>query len=566
MSTSGVACVNSNATAGELVDLAAKGAQDVLLTCDPKCSLFHQSYCRITNFAMGEQTITFQNAPSGQNWGAASNMRAEVLRAGDLLGPVYLDGCLSGLPVPTEVSGEERHINVKLWTPAVGFALVQQTRANIGAQNFETIESEYLMMHDEVSRAEGLRASKMVGDYGAHLRGCGLTGTDFDGLSALNSDEATFSRGIEYSTRSQKVLVPLPHFWTSHAGNYLNVVGAQYHNIVLELDIRPASEVKIAGILDRATGSFAPRQSAAPIFEPVEDTQQGVLSGLSILAVYIQLDTAERRLKAQAAQTMRMVYVQGAQYPTVATDAGTTKQISNFFNHPTTRYLWAWRAASHTSLAVAKPEWFEFGGYRAGRYFLQAGAAVGATYYPVQEVVPEIQQFELQINNHSRVHQAAEYFLYAQPYQHAKRVPDRMVYSYSFAMYPEAADMHSGSMNQSRIDNIVLRFTFKPVLTSTSILGIGGNADLAVQNSLAGLNKLQISVDGTPRDADNDPAELADGSSAGTIFFYSEAINFYKQAAGIEGYYLVSHCSEKYRALAKHTSQREILHLVAMCA
>ena len=220
----GVVSVNTNTTAAALTEIAALGAQDVLLTCDPKCSLFHQSYCRIKNFAMGEQTLCFQNAPSGQNWSAGSCLRAEVLRAGDLLGELYLDFCLSGLPLPVGEASPEVTLDCKLWTPAIGYAIIANSKVVIGSQEFESLTGEYLMMKDEISRAEGNRASKLIGDYGAHLRGAALQGSPSDGLSAIGSDEATLQAGLEYSTRSQKILAPLKHFWTGHAGNYLNVV------------------------------------------------------------------------------------------------------------------------------------------------------------------------------------------------------------------------------------------------------------------------------------------------------------------------------------------------------
>lgn len=481
---------------------------------------------------MGEQTLTFQSAPSGQNWTASTGMRAEVLRAGDLLGEIYLDFCLSGLPEPVE-SSPTSLVDVKLWTPALGYAIIAQSKVIIGSQEFENTTGEYFMMHDEISRTEGCRASKLIGDYGSHLRGAALEGQDADGLSAIGSDEATLQAGLEFSTRSQKILAPLPHFWTGHAGNFLNVVGSQYHNIVIEMETRAYSQLALAYQVDRETGQMVPQSNASDSAPPADATQ-GVLSGMDILAVYIQLDTAERRLKAQAAQTVRFVYAQGAQYSTVATDAASTKEVSNFFNHPVTRMLWGWRGLDKVS--GNRHEWFEFGAYRGARLRVGGGSGAAA-YHRVQEVVPEINQFELLINNHSRVHQASEYFLYAQPYAHAKRVPSRVVYSYTFSMYPDAEDIHSGSINLSRIDNVVLRFTFKSVIAGPNpVAPTTTAAYLVAANSIAGLNTVQVDT-GAAISPDNalSSAQVASGSLAGTIFFYAETINFYKQAAGMFG-------------------------------
>ncbi len=551
MSAIGVVSVNSNSTAALLTQLAAKGAQDVLLTCDPKCSLFHQSYCRITNFSMGEQTLCFQQAPSGQEWVASTAIRAEVLRAGDLLGPVYVDGALSGLPAPLEdnpvISANDAAFDVLMWTPAVSYALVSTSQVLIGSQEFETIPSEYMIMHDEISRTEGCRASKLIGDYGPYLRGVALSAADaqdtvanaHQGLSVIGSDEETFQAGIAFSTRSQKIIAPLPHFWTSHAGNYLNVVGSQYHNIVLQLSTRAYSQLALALKIYRETGQIEALasnliDSGPAILDSGSSfgSNQGQLSGLSILAVYVQLDTAERRLKAQAAQTVRMVYVQSAPYSTVATDQASTKSITNYFNHPVTRFLWAWRATEATS-HVANQQWFRFGAFRGSRYAVSRTNSPLVSYFPVQEAVPEINEFELQINNHSRTNQAAEYYLYTQPYALGKRVPSRIIYSYSFAQYPDAADMHSGSMNLSRIDNVVLNFTFKTAITGASpLVPLAGNAFLAASDSIAEANSVQA---GTSVDGVLFADQVKPLSTAGTIFFCAETINFYKQAAGMFG-------------------------------
>jgi len=487
--------INSNSTAATLTELAALGAQDTLLTCDPKCSLFQQSYCRITNFAMGEQTLQFQGAPSGNNWSAASSLRAEVLRAGDLLGPVYLDFTVSKLPVSTTSVSD-------IYMPGIGYGIIEESKVIIGSQEFESCTGEYFMMHDEISRSEGHRASKLIGDYGSYLRSGAISDVGVAGsqLSAAPSasDEETIQRAIQFSSRTQSIFAPLPHFWTKHPGNYMNIVGMQYHNMVFEMKTRAFSDLARKITVAATSGAITLASGALP---PATATTgaEGVLSGLSLLAVYVQLDTAERRLKAQAAQTVRFVYTQHTSYSTVASDAASTKQVSNYFNHPVTRFVWGWRSAE----AEASKQWFRFGGF-AGRKALRGGLALS------QEVIPESTQFELSINNNSRVHQAAEYFLYAQPYQSAKRVPSRIVYSYAIAAHPESEDIYSGSMNLSRIDNFVVSFTFRAV----------GNTDA---------NQLGALSTGVASDT-VDP-----GSTTGKIFFHAETINFYKQSSGMLG-------------------------------
>ena len=125
------------------------------------------------------------------------------------------------------------------------------------------------------------------------------------------------------------------------------------------------------------------------------------------------------------------------------------------------------------------------------------------------------------INNHSRISQASEYFLYAQPYAHAKRTPSRIVYSYSFALYPESEDIHSGSLNLSRIDNVVFRFTMK----SRAAAGAQGFSSDYLEKSDKVADLASIS-EGTDSDV------IVPGTSAGTYFVHAETIKLLQASGG----------------------------------
>jgi len=495
--------VLSSSSAAALIELAAIGQADTLLTCDPQTTFFQQTYARTTNFAIGEHTIGFATTPpSGQNWQAATVV-ADSLKIGDLLGPIYLDCCLTGLPGQ---STNAPNVYVQIWTPAVGYALIKDSTVTIGGTEYETLTGEYMMMHDEISRREGSRASKLIGDYGPYLR-TGFYNTD--SIGAALTDSKTLVKAMEYSTRTQKILAPLPHFWTRHVGNYLNVAGGAYQDVSLRLNLRSFEDLRLQLVCNFSTGALA--RDLVGLQQRVLQPDQGRLVGATILATFVQLDVAERRLKAQATQTMRFVYAQSAEYNTINSDAGQVKRVTNMFKNPVTRFVWAWRSAT----AVAEKEYFRFGGYRA-----VPPNVLGGTFMS-QEVVPECSQIEIRTNQQTRVIQAPEYFLYAQPYAHSARLPTRLVHSYSLALHPDDDSRHSGSLNLSRIDNLELNFTLKERIDA--VVAYPSDADYLTQS-----NKI-----GGRWETGLEPSDLQPADLTGKILFHAETINFYKQSAGM---------------------------------
>ena len=75
-----------------------------------------------------------------------------------------------------------------------------------------------------------------------------------------------------------------------------------------------------------------------------------------------------------------------------------------------------------------------------------------------------IKSVQLRLNNSTRFNMNdgqdvnAAYFRTVEPYLHHTRIPDKHIYSYSFALNPES-EQPSGAINMSRIDNAKLSLT-----------------------------------------------------------------------------------------------------------
>ncbi len=476
---------------GALLELSALGNPDVHAYCNPEASLWIQSFKRITNYAIAEQDVCFNSAPSGA-WTAQTCVKAEVQRAGDLVMGAYFVARLSALPNPTAGSFET---DARVWTPAVGFALIQQARLCVGSQEVEKFGGEYMMMHDEVHKREGKRSGMAVGDYGEYLRsgfaqashaaGAGLE------VNPNRGDEDTLQRAIEYSTRDQQLYVHIPFHFAGHPGNALNIVGLQQHRVDIELDIRARSDLIIDLDANRQTGEYLEPGTLAD--------SGGEMSEAKLRILYVHLDTPERRHRAQMPATIMFVYPQTQEISAVAGDSGTTKEVRNYHNHPVIDWLFSYRSDESTTAL----RWNQFGALRG----LKNVSTVG--FFAPQEVFDPFEEIQIDLNSHTRLCVRADYLRLAVPAQRLARVPSRIVYDYPLALDPCDESGPPGSLNLSRVDNVVLKFKFRSVGQTDETIG-ALKSDSAVQ------------VD-------------TDGSTAGKIFWHARTINYYKQQGGMFG-------------------------------
>jgi len=225
--------------------------------------------------------------------------------------------------------------------------------------------------------------------------------------SALTTPGAT--------TPAATLYVPLQFWFCRNAGLALPLIALQYHEVKVDLEFRPVSECYVG------TAGSTP-----------------VISSASLFCDYIFLDADERRQFAQNAHEYLIEQVQftGSE----AFSATSVRQKLNF-NHPCKEIVWV--AQLDANVTGATKDWTNFTN--------NTDPAVGADH---------LVDAKLLLNGQDRFStRKAGYFNLVQPYQHHTRGPAVGIYSYSFALNPEA-HQPSGSVNMSRIDNATLQLSF----------------------------------------------------------------------------------------------------------
>ena len=401
---------------GGLMQLVAYGAQDIYLTGNPQITFFKVVYRRHTNFAVESIEQTFNGTAD-----FGKRVTATISRNGDLIQQMYLEVTLPALS--SLAAGSASNV----WTYGVGNALVSQAEIEIGGQLIDRQYGDWMNIWTELTVPAGKR------DGYDNMVGNALTATS----STVASEQVG---GVALSlTASTRLYVPLQFWFNRNPGLALPLIALQYHEVKLNLTIRP-----FADLINVTTSGAAQTTSL----------------GCKLYVDYVYLDTDERRRFAQVSHEYLIEQVQFTGTETIATGTS-SKNVTLNFNHPVKELIWAHTTAAH---AASGP------GANACKWFNYSGLDASGT--------DSFQTGLLQLNGHDRFYvRYADYFRKVQSYEHHTRVPRvgadlagtnadttgrslrQYIYSYSFALSPEE-HQPSGTCNFSRIDNAVLQLTY----------------------------------------------------------------------------------------------------------
>ena len=376
------------------MQLVAYGAQDIYLTGNPQITFFKVVYRRHTNFAIEAIEQTFNGTAD-----FGRKVTVTVSRNGDLITKVYLV-----VDVPKVAPGSGECIQ---WTRNLGNIMIKEVEVEIGGQRIDRQFGEWLVIWAELTVPAGQQDgyAEMTGNtmsmWGAKL------GTMMECLPA------------------KRLYVPLQFWFNRNYGLALPLIALQYHEVKINLELRPLSELLIQ------TDDENDRMPLSNTFN---------LESASLWIDYIYLDTDERR---RFAQVSHEYLIEQLQFTGEETIVGPNNKIRLNFNHPVKEMIWVARLED----AESELQWSNFtdGVTRGGLEYMGGNPLVDA---------------KLQLNGHDRFRtRQARYFNLVQPYQHHTNIPATGIFVYSFGIKPEE-HQPSGTANLSRIDNATFLMTF----------------------------------------------------------------------------------------------------------
>ena len=444
-----------NASSGALTELAAVGALNAYTSINPEKTFFAQLYRRHTNFAIAESDLQLTNAPIGSAWGAFT-ARSTIQRMGDLLEWLFLKVKLEKLGLDTSGSPTDADspgllldpVNTRIfWTNAVGHAMINEVCLEIGGQVVDTWTGEFLQVWERYTGKPGKYLQEMIGQ--------------FDSEEDLR----------DFAAQDRTLYIPLPFYFCRERSLHLPLIALQYHEVALKVCVRARSDLicrfsggQSEGTVDHDTDPLTEEIFVRDAPIDLSLVTGGKLLDAAITSRYVYLDTMERRIMAQQPHEFLITQVQRHEESCPANTA--SKQVTLHFNHPV-RQMW-WLYQEDRQLDSTQCRYFNYGVELVDSLpHLDPSA--------VQPLIDPIASVSLCLNGHDRIaSRDSLYFRTAIPWIHSTNIPDRFIYSYSFALHPENGDYPSGDLNLSRIDNVVMKFTMaKPDSASTGLPNAG---------------------------------------------------------------------------------------------
>ena len=513
---------------GGLMQLVAYGAQDVYLTGNPQITFWKVTYRRHTNFAMEsiEQTFNGQ-ADFGRR------VTCTISRNGDLAYRTYLQVTLPEIGQSLKNASASAPVGQNdvyaRWLDFPGEQLISQVEVEIGGQRIDRQYGDWMHLWNQLtlSKEQERGYFKMVGNTTQLTFLTDPSFADVDGPCDSNAPRQVCAP--RNALPETTLYVPLQFWYCRNPGLALPLIALQYHEVKINLDIRPIDECLWAVSNLSCSTSSNLKVTAA---------YQQSLVAASLYVDYVFLDTDERR---RMAQNPHEYLIEQLQFTGDESVGSSSNKIKLNFNHPCKELVWVVQPDqnvdycsslscntilyktlgaqpfNYTDAIDALPNSIQaFGGSKsvalnttafigASGLFQDAGAfdVTGANFWTgsvaggedgfrgqtsdFESTVSDAGTFvltetsldmhcwgenpvvtaKLQLNGQDRFSEReGTYFDLVQPYQHHTRNPDTGINVYSFALRPEE-HQPSGSCNFSRIDNATLQL----VLSNATVEG-----------------------------------------------------------------------------------------------
>jgi hypothetical protein len=304
------------------MQLVAYGAQDVFLTGTPEITFWKVSYRRHTNFAMESIEQTF----SGQaDFGR--RVTCTISRNGDLAYRTYLQVTLPEINQTMKNSSGAQGVYAR-WMDFIGEQLVAQVEVEIGGQRIDRQYGDWMHIWNQVTLTSEQQRGyfKMIGNTTQLTY---ITDPSFAGVAGPCAASGAPNQvcAPRNALPETTLYVPLQFWFCRNPGLALPLIALQYHEVKINLDLRPIGECLWAvNSIGAASGTVT-----------VTTAYQQSLVAASLYVDYIFLDTDERR---KMAQNPHEYLFEQLQFTGDESVGSSSNKIKLNFNHPCKELIW----------------------------------------------------------------------------------------------------------------------------------------------------------------------------------------------------------------------------------
>jgi hypothetical protein len=322
---------------GGLMQLVAYGAQDVYLTGNPQITFWKVTYRRYTNFAIEsiEQTFNGQ-ADFGRR------VTCVISRNGDLAYRTYLQVTLPEINQymgnSTSLALGQQSVYAR-WLDFPGEQIIAQVEVEIGGQRIDRQYGDWMHIWNQLTMtAEQERAYfKMVGNTTQMTFITDPSFSDVDGPcdSAAPRQVCAPRNALPETT----LYIPFQFWFNNNPGLALPLIALQYHEVKINLDLRPIDECLWAVTTLSCNSNGSNPNTQLPIGSTVAATiaYNQSLVAASLYVDYVFLDTDERR---RFAQNPHEYLISQLQFTGDESVGSSSNKIKLNFNHPVKELIW----------------------------------------------------------------------------------------------------------------------------------------------------------------------------------------------------------------------------------
>jgi len=304
------------------MQLVAYGAQDVYLTGNPQITFWKVTYRRHTNFAMEsiEQTFNGQ-ADFGRR------VTCTVSRNGDLAYRTYLQVTLPEINQNMKNSTGDVFAR---WLDFPGHQLISQVEVEIGGQRIDRQYGDWMHIWNQLTiSAEQERGYNAMIGHTTQLTY--ITDPSFAAVDGPCTSNAPRQVCAPRNALPETTLyIPFQFWFCRNPGLALPLIALQYHEVKINLDIRPIDEcLWSASTLECTTNKIQnPKVTSA---------YAQSLVAASLYVDYVFLDTDERR---RMAQNPHEYLIEQLQFTGDESVGSSSNKIKLNFNHPCKELIW----------------------------------------------------------------------------------------------------------------------------------------------------------------------------------------------------------------------------------
>lgn len=429
---------------GGLMALLAVGPQDQYISQSPEMTYWRQIYKRHTNFAMESIQQIFITAPVLNN--SINRFTCRIGRYGDLLGQVFLS-----VELPDIYSNGNLRFR---WVNNIGCMLLNRYFVDIDTHRIDERWGEFMDIWGELTHTSEKKQ--------AFNRMSGNTEDVVDPKSLqrkviINNNNLAYTfypaaTDTRPSIKGRRIYIPLDFWFTKSNVLALPLVGLQYQNIDITIEVRAITDLyQVWDTRESTNGGYISPVEYMSRYPGVDAsiaafTKNGG-GGPSIVYLnsflecnYIYLDNIERNYVAVS----NTDYLVERVYRNEVGSIKNTGVLDLIMSNPIKEIVFVLRRTD----ANKYNDWSNYTGAQPasdGSNILNSAKIMfnGSDYIDVKD---------------------ASYFNLMQPYQYHTGCPRAGIYSYSFALFPEKVQP-SGSFNASMINKVQMYLTLTDTTT-----------------------------------------------------------------------------------------------------